>query len=349
MKAAIYHGIKDIQIEEIATPQPGKNEMLVKVKAAGICGTDIKIFQNGYRGISRTTRRILGHEVTGEIVKVGSNIENFSIGQHVGIAPSFGCGFCDQCIVGWPNLCTNTKALGVSHNGGFAEYILLPNEVIKGGNVCVIPDNLSFTSACLAEPLSCCINGQDAVNIQLGDSVLIIGSGPIGIMHLLLSRLKGARKIIVSEINEFRLNLALENGADHAINPSKSDLFETTMQLTQGKLVNVVIVAVASPLIQQQAIDLCGIKGKVLYFAGLQKEKPFIQLDGYQIHYKQISIYGTTGSNAAHYRRALNLISFGKIKVNQLISSIYPLDQFLPAMQESIKGESLKIIIDPTQ
>ena len=167
-------------------------------------------------------------------------------------------------------------------------------------------------------------------------------------MHLLLSQLKGARTIIVSEINEYMQQLALQNGADYVINPSQSDLKNRIIQITGGKLADIVIVAVAFPLLQQQAIDLCGIQGKVLFFAGLQKEKPFIQLDGYQIHYKQISIYGTTGSNVTHYRKAINLIGSKKIQVDQLISSIFPLTEFLIAIKKSIKGDALKIIIDPT-
>jgi len=349
MKAAVLEGIEKIKIIDVPVPEIKADEALLKVEFCGICGTDIKIYKSGYRdSIDENSRRILGHEVVGTLVDVGEDISFLSKGMRVGIAPSFGCGICYQCISGNPNLCIHPNAFGVTHDGGFAEYMLITSKAISSGNVIPLSDRVSPDVACLAEPLSCCINGHEALGIELADQVLVIGAGPIGIMHLLLSKLNGASRVIVSEINEARIEKLSIFKPDFVINPSRENITERIREITDGHMADKVIVAVSSAQAQNQAIEFAGIKAKILLFAGLAKEQPMVSMDSNQIHYKQLSIFGTTGSNVRQYIRAMNLIESGAIEIEKLISDRIPLSDFAQGLKKAQEGTGMKVLIHPT-
>src|SRR5659263_22807 len=226
MLAVVYQGKGLINVEEVPIPKINPDEILLKVKAASICGTDIKIKAFGHFKNPDEKKIILGHEVAGEIAEVGSNLKGFTKGARISLAPNIGCGVCRQCINGQSNYCEDYKAIGISMDGAFAEYMKIPSEYITQGNIVHLPDTISFEEASLGEPLSTVVCGAEAVNIVPPDVVLIIGAGPMGVLHILMAKLRGAQKIIVSEINAVRRKQALDFGADIVVNPLTENLKE---------------------------------------------------------------------------------------------------------------------------
>ena len=348
MRAAVYHDIRRIEVDTVPTPQVGFGEAVLKIGAAGICGTDLRIYENGHHRIPPGTARILGHELAGEIVSVGEGVSNLQPGMRVAIAPNMGCGVCTQCVAGWTNLCEDYSAFGINLDGAFAEYMLVTAAAIRQGNVVPIPDHVSFSLAALAEPLSCCLNGQEAVNVGSDDVVLIVGAGPIGAMHMLLARLGGARTVIVSELSETRRKQAEEHGADAAVDPRKQNLQEVVLKASEGEGASVVIVAAAAPRAQEQSLELASRRGRINYFGGLPKDNPFIQFNSNLVHYKQLKITGTTGSNVRQYRSSMNLIAAGRIEVDALVGATLPLENIHEGFERANAGSEMRILVDPS-
>ena len=193
MIAAIYKGIGNMVVEDVPTPSIQDGELLVKVKVCAICGGDLRTFHHGHAAIKPPI--ILGHEFAGEIVAVGAGVDRYAVGDRVIVAPGIGCGHCSYCLSGNQHLCYHRLTLGHQYHGGFAEFVRIPAIAVQAGNVNLIPDSVDYLSATLAEPLACVINGQEAMQIQLGDTVAVIGTGPIGIMHAELARPRGAGKV----------------------------------------------------------------------------------------------------------------------------------------------------------
>ncbi len=347
MKAAVFHGIGDITIEDLPRPRPGPGEALLKVGAAGICGSDLRSYANGHTRIPPNTSRILGHELAGEIVEVAPGVPGLKVGTRVGVAPNFGCGVCAQCISGWTNLCAYYSALGISHDGGFAEYLIIPAEAIRQGNVVEITDDAPYHAAALAEPLSCCLSGQETVGLGLDDMVLVIGIGPIGVMHVMLARLAGARSVIASGWPDTRLEIARAHGADVLINPQRDNLKAVVLDATHGLGANVVIVAAPSPRAQTEALELASRQGRINFFAGLPRDQSMIQFDSNLVHYKQLTLTGTTGSNVRQYRTAINLIASRRLNMEGLISARIPIDRFLEGIERAQTRKEMRIVVEP--
>jgi L-iditol 2-dehydrogenase len=322
MKAAVFHGVRDIRLQDIPRPIPGAREALLRIASVGICGTDLRILATGHHRIPPGTPRVLGHEIAGEIVEIGQEVTSLSVGMHVGVAPNMGCGICAQCVAGWTNLCPDYTAFGVSLDGGFAEYMLITEEAIRQGNVVEIPAGIPDHIAALAEPLSCCINGQEAIRIGLGDVVLVVGAGPIGLMHVQLAKASGARQVIVSDSLDQRLEQAAANGADVLVNPRTEDL---TAVVRHG--LDAIIIAAPAPDAQEQALELASPRGRINLFGGLPDDHSVIQFNSNLVHYKQLVVTGTTGSNMRHYRAAMALIASGHVRLEPLSSVRLPLEQ----------------------
>ena len=233
MLAAVYKGKKNIEIKDIPKPEISDDEVLLKVKACSICGTDRKIYEYGHFKINERNEQILGHEISGVIEEVGKKVDYYEKGMRIALAPNVGCGFCEVCRKGLEQLCLDYNAFGISWPGGFAEYVKIPEIAVKHGNLVEIPKSLSYEEAALIEPLSCCYNAYESLKVRPGESLLIFGAGPMGILHLILNKHLGIGMTIVVDIDDKRLKLSQGFGADYLV---KSDfrIKKTIMSLTNG-------------------------------------------------------------------------------------------------------------------
>lgn len=346
MKAVRLHGAKDLRLENIEKPTVGPDEFLVRVKAATICATDVRIYTYGDTRIKLP--RVLGHEFAGDVEKIGANLRNrLKVGMRVTANPNMYCGRCRYCIPGRHELCDSRYALGIDVDGAFAEYLRVPPEASKTGGVCEVPDSLSYEEATLVEPLSCCLHGIEACKINVGDSVAIVGDGPIALLHLKLAKLSGAGTIIVSGHHDNRLMIARELGADATINEKREDPIEGIRLLTDGYGADVVIVAVGSPVAQQQALSIAAKGGRINFFAGLPAGKEIVPLNANLIHYKELSILGTSSSTIHEFRRTLELVSSGVLDVKRFITHRFPLDKTLKAFETASSRGGLKVCVNP--
>jgi len=347
MKAAVYHGPNDIRVEDVPDPSIGDREMVIKVESASICGTDLRIYHGKHRMFPEGTQRIPGHEVVGRITKIGDNVVGYAIGQKVFIAPNMGCGHCQQCINGNNNLCKNYHAVGVTMDGGFAEYMLIPEQAILQGNIIPINEAVDSAVAALLEPFACVLRGQNALHIEPGEIVLIIGAGPIGVMHTKLAKVRGAGMVIVSEPISFRAEQVKMAGADYCINPMEQDIAEELMKLTQNHGADVIIVAAPVHAAQESTLELAAIGGRINFFGGLPKDKPTITFNSNLVHYKELQITGTTACSTANCWQASSLVNHGLVDLSELISQRFPLSEAVEAFDAAEKRESLKIVIEP--
>jgi len=346
VKAAVLHGPRNLRVEEVDTPRPRRGEVVVRVRATGICPTDLRKY-TGAREVRGPV--ILGHEAAGEVHEVGDGVEWHSVGDRVAVYPFVYCGRCRYCRMGLVNLCVKLGALGLAaelgevYPGSFAEYIRVP-----AGNIYEIGD-VSFEEAALAEPLSACLHGILACGIKPGDSVAVIGAGPIGLMHIQLAQLAGASLVVASDLLEHRLRKAAELGADATINPEEVDPVEEVMQLTDGVGVDAVIVAVggsAEARCTEIALKMVAKSGVVNIFAGTWPRTE-MHIDPNTIHYGEVTLLGTHLSTPKHFQKALNLIKTGRVKLKEIISHTLPLEEIERAFNIALSREALKVEIKP--
>ena len=347
MLAAVYYGPDDLRVEERLAPEIGPQEALLKVAGAGICGTDLRILHGMHGKYPSGTVRIPGHEVTGDIVRVGKQVNGLEVGQRVFVAPNVGCGRCRQCITGNNNLCASYQAPGINIDGAFAEFMRIPAEAILQGNLIVIDEGIDPAVATLIEPLACVYRGQRPLHIQPGESVLVIGAGPVGLMHVMLAQLQGAGKVMVSELIVERAAQAGEFGANRVIIPGEEDLEEVVAEETHGAGADVVIVAAPSGKAQEMALKCAAIGGRINFFGGLPKDSPTINLNSNLIHYKELIVTGTTASSTYDCRQAAEIVTSGRLDIARLIGARYPLKDALAAFRAAEGGKSLKVVIEP--
>jgi len=347
MKAAVYYGIKDVRLEEVPTPQINEREVLIKCRAAAVCGTDLRIYNHGHSKIPPGAKVILGHELAGEVVEVGAKVTGIKKDMRVFVAPNIGCGKCYLCLQGSYHLCNDYEAIGLPLNGGFAEYVKIPERAVEQGVVLELPEALSYEEAALNEPMACVYNGFKICPAEPGDTVLIFGAGPVGIMHLMMTRLAGASKIIVAEISKERLKQAKSLGADVLVNSQTENIEKRVYAETEGRGANLIVTACPSPEAQKIAPRLASLHGKINFFGGLPKGKDEINLNTNLIHYKELIITGSHGCNTYHCKMALDLQASGKINLQSLITNKFPLAQIKEAFEAALTGQGLKTIIYP--
>jgi L-iditol 2-dehydrogenase len=347
MLAAVYHGPNDLRLERVPRPEPGPGEILLKVLSASICGTDLRILQGGHRKYPSGTVRIPDHEVAGEVAELGHGVEVFLLGQRVFVAPNMGCGRCSQCLAGANNICPNYQALGVTIDGGFAEFVRVPEAAVRQGNVMPIAGDVDPAQAALIEPLACVLRGQNAVHVQGGDVVLVAGAGPIGVMHMTLASLRGAAKVIVSEPNPYRRQRALDLGAHRVVDPSGEDLAAVVEAETDGEGAGVVITASPAAAAQEQALQLAAVGGRVLYFGGLPASASTIRFDSNLVHYKELIVTGTTACSTRDCVQAVRLLNSGRIDLSPLISERFPLSRAAEAFEAARAQTALKVVLEP--
>jgi len=347
MLAALYHGPDDVRVEERPVPAIGPGEALLKVVSAGICATDLRIVHGAHRKYPAGTVRIPGHEVVGEVVKVSPEVRGLAAGQRVFVAPNMGCGRCRQCVSGNNNRCPSYQAFGITIDGAFAEFMSLPAAAIQQGNLIPLGDRVDAAPAVLIEPLACVLRGQDAVGVGPGDVVLVVGAGPIGVMHIMLARLRGAARVIASDLLPQRLAQAREAGADRVVNPAEEDLGAVVAEESRGEGADVVVVAAPAHRAQEEAVQLAAQGGRINFFGGLPKDRPTIQLDSNQVHYKELCLTGTTACSTQDCWRAASLVNSGRIDLTGLVSARYPLHRAVEALAAAEDRQSLKIVLEP--
>ena len=325
MLAAVYHGPNDLRVERVPTPNIGPDEALLKVTTANICGTDLRILHGGHRLYPQGTVRIPGHEVVGDIAALGAEVTGYTIGERVFVAPNMGMSAGRETISGNNNLDPNYQAIGINLDGAFAEYMRVPAAAIRQGNLMPVREGVDPAVAALVEPLACVLRGQNAVNVQSGDVVVVMGAGPIGILHMKLARLRGAVRVIVSEPGEYRREQARQLGADRVVAPAAEDLRAVVLAESSGRGADVVIVAAPSKVAQQQALDIAGLGGRINFFGGLSKEDSIIQFDSNKVHYNELIVTGTTACSTYDCWRAAEIVNSGRLDLAGLITSRFPL------------------------
>jgi L-iditol 2-dehydrogenase len=347
MLAAVYHGPNDLRVEEVPIPKIEKGEILVKVISASICGTDLRIYHGNHRMYPPGTVRIPGHEVVGTIAEIGTEVCNYSIGQRVFCAPNTGCGHCEQCVTGNNNLCANYDAIGVTSDGGFAEYVRIPTNSVQQGNVIPISDSIDPAVAALVEPFACVLRGQNALHIRAGEIVLIMGAGPIGVMHIKLAKARGAGCIIVSEPIPDRAIQAKRMGANRVVDPGSEDLKTILDEESQGHGADAIIVAAAVHAAQESALDLAAIGGRINFFGGLPKDRPTINFNSNRVHYKELVVTGTTACSTADCWQATRIVDSGLVDLSDIVSQRFALKDAVNAFVAAEDGKSLKIVLEP--
>ena len=339
MKAILLTGKESLKIAEVPVPEITPNEILLKVRAASICGTDVRMYKNGYKNVSEDHPLIPGHEFSGEIVAVGENITAYHVGQKVSVAPNIGCGVCDMCVSGNTHLCKTYDAFGVTMDGGFAEYVKIPENAIRQGNVSPLKDEISYPAAALVEPLSCVYNGQLLLNAPKGADTLIIGMGPIGIMHIMMAKVFGAGRIFVNDLNAERLSKSKELIPD--VIPLEGDVMNG-LRANGAEGVDVCIIAAPAASAQAQSLEYMNMNGKILYFGGLPAGRENVTINTNLIHYKQLTIQGCSKQSVSEYRLCAKLVNDGRIPLTLIMSDSYRIDQFHEAMDNAAAARGLK-------
>lgn len=346
MRVARYHAPGDVRLEDAPEPTAGPREVKIRVRACSTCGTDVKISKHGHQNI--TPPRVMGHEIAGEVVEVGAEVSGWAPGDRVQVIAAIPCGECDYCTRGSMTICPNQVSMGYQFEGGFAQYMVVPHEVLKVDGLNRIPEGVSFAEASVAEPLACAINAQELVRIEEGDTVVVMGAGPIGCLHVRLARASGAGKVVLVELHRTRLDLAAERVApDVAICAQEEDPVAAVMELTGGRGADVVITAAAAGITQEQAVAMCARQGRISFFGGLPKDNPIIALDSNLVHYRELMIIGANGSSPDHNKRALAAIADGSVPVADLITHRLPLEEVLDGIGIVERGEGIKVTIEP--
>ena len=315
MIAAKYKPGVGLVVGDAPIPSIEEDELLVRVEATSICGTDLKILSCGHRKLRPGQSIILGHEFAGTIERAGSRVSGLPAGTRVGIAPNMGCGLCPMCGRGLMNMCPDYTAFGIDRDGSHAEFVRIPAAAIAQGNVIALGQEVSMTEAALAEPLSCVVNGMRAAQLQVGDRVLVYGAGPMGLLHLMLALVSGASCVYVIDLNDARLERARDLGATAVLNAGRGEAPDWIRSLTGGRGVDVAVVAAPVSSLQQEALQLLAPFGRLCLFASLPNGKSTVPLDVNIIHYKNLVVTGMTGGAPRDYRTALNLIESGRLDV----------------------------------
>ena len=347
MLALVYHGPGDLRVEERPRPEPARGEAVLRVEACGICGTDLRIAKGAHRAYANgAAGRVPGHEIAGEIVAVGAGVDGLAEHQRVFVAPNVGCGRCEACRTGRVNLCLTPSAFGITMDGGFAEYMRVPAAAGDQGNLLPVHGDRDGAEVTVAEPLAAVLRGQRACAVTGEDVVLVCGAGPIGLLHVVAARARGAR-VLVSEPAPHRREQATRFGAEVALDPLGSDLAEAVFDTTDGRGADVVITATPVAAVVEQSVELAAIGGRINVFGGLPAGASDVRLDANRIHYRELVVTGTTANDLRDCREALALVLSGAVDAAALVRERFPLAAARDAFAAAAGGDALKIVIEP--
>lgn len=339
MKSAVFYGKHDMRVEEHEMPKVGAHDVLIQVKACGICGTDVHIFEGDKGAAEVTCPTILGHEFSGIVAEVGSGVVKYKKGDRVCVDPNCYCGSCDYCRNGIAHFCEHMIGYGTTVNGGFAEYCS-----VNESQVYLLGDRTTFEQGAMTEPVACCLHGIDMCDIQPGSNVVVIGGGMIGLLMLQLARLEGAAKVALLEPVEGKREVAKKLGADLTIDPIHQDV-RAVLEGAGMIWVNTVIECVGRPSTIEQAIDLAGNKATVMMF-GLTKPDETISVKPFQVFQKELTLRASY-INPYTQKRALDLIDSGRLDVGSMIYDVCGLSMLPEILAKPELRAKGKYIISP--
>lgn len=343
MLAAVLEAPGRMTVLELADPDCPPGGVVVAVKTCGICSVDAKMAVQGHRSL--VYPRILGHEIAGVIVE--SRNREFAVGDRVQVSPGLRCGTCRACLGGADNQCREREIFGFSRDGGFAEYLPVPLNGNPVGALTKLPENVDFALATLAEPLACCLNAQEKIGVKPGDTVLIIGAGPLGLLQAGVARAFGAANILFSEIDSRRRQRVVSPWGDRVVDPLVENLSAVVMEVTTGRGADVLLYSTSgSGALDEDFFGLLGRGGRVSIFSGLSAESARVELDLNLIHYQELVLAGAYGCAARHNRAALALLDSGKMPFADLISHRFRLAETLVGIELTKTKEAFKVIVE---
>ena len=345
MKAAFLVEAGRFEIREVEDPTVPPDALLLGVKACGICGSDLRRWKEGPpQGVNDMTP---GHEAAGVVVDVGKDVlGSYRPGDRLAIAPDVHCGECYYCLRGMYNLCDDLRLVGISpgYPGGFAEKMLLTREILQNGIVHRLPEGLSFIEGALAEPCSSVLAAHHKAGTSLQDTVVVMGAGPIGCLHVAIAKVRGAA-VIVSEPSETRRYMAARFDPDLIVDPLNEDLTARVRDFTNDRGADIVICANPVASTQTRAVEIVRKAGRVVLFGGLPKANPMTTLDANRIHYGEVEVVGAFSYHPSFHALALEVLSRGLVPVQQLVTHIFSLDEIDEAFRLASSGESLKVVV----
>ena len=338
MKASRFLGNKTFAVTDLPTPHAGPGELVLRNQVCGVCGTDVHIYHGEPGSADVNPPVVLGHEYSGEVVEVGEGVTGFAVGDHVTVDPNIYCGHCAYCQNGKKQLCPSMEAIGVTRDGGFAQYSLIPaSQAFK------LEPTVPWEAAAMAEPLACCLHGIDLAGIQVGDKVCVVGGGAIGLLMVQLAKLSGASQIVLSEPNEKRRQVGLQLGANAAIDPTRPDAQEAFAQVLGGGA-NVVIECVGNVPAVKSAFQFAGKGATVLLFSVPKVDATF-DLPLFDVYKKELTIKGSFVNPDTH-ARAVALINSGKVDFDPIITHRFTLDQLPEAIAMQMSDASIKVVVE---
>ena len=338
MKASRFLGNKTFAVTDLPTPHAGPGELVLRNQVCGVCGTDVHIYHGEPGSADVNPPVVLGHEYSGEVVEVGEGVTGFAVGDHVTVDPNIYCGHCAYCQNGKKQLCPSMEAIGVTRDGGFAQYSRIPaSQAFK------LEPTVPWEAAAMAEPLACCLHGIDLAGIQVGDKVCVVGGGAIGLLMVQLAKLSGASQIVLSEPNEKRRQVGLQLGANAALDPTRPDAQETFAQVLDGGA-NVVIECVGNVPAVKSAFQFAGKGATVLLFSVPKVDATF-DLPLFDVCKKELTIKGSFVNPDTH-ARAVALINSGKVDFGPIITHRFPLDQLPEAIAMQMSDASIKVVVE---
>lgn len=338
MKASRFLGNKTFAVTDLPTPHAGPGELVLRNQVCGVCGTDVHIYHGEPGSADVNPPVVLGHEYSGEVVEVGKGVTGFAVGDHVTVDPNIYCGHCAYCQNGKKQLCPSMEAIGVTRDGGFAQYSLIPaSQAFK------LEPTVPWEAAAMAEPLACCLHGIDLAGIQVGDKVCVVGGGAIGLLMVQLAKLSGASQIVLSEPNEKRRQVGLQLGANAAIDPTRPDAQEAFAQVLDGGA-NVVIECVGNVPAVKSAFQFAGKGATVLLFSVPKVDATF-DLPLFDVYKKELTIKGSFVNPDTH-ARAVALINSGRVDFDPIITHRFTLDQLPEAIAMQMSDASIKVVVE---
>lgn len=333
MQAAVLHGANNLLFEEVKRPEPGPGEVLLRVHRCGVCGTDSHIVKGRFPAPNLPL--IIGHEFAGEVAAVGSGVDYVKEGDKATADINIACGHCWYCRNNQKLFCAKVRQLGVHAHGGMAEYVVVPAQ-----NIYILPNDMPYDHAAFIEPLACAIHGQKRIGIEVGETVLILGAGPMGLAHAALSKQRGAGLVIVSEPNAGRRQRARQIGSDLEVDPTVPEGIDAIMQATQGRGADVVIEAVGSPVTYSQTFQLVRRGGRILAY-GAAAQDAVVSVKPFEIYAKELTIVGSYAGTYETWLQAIALISGGRFDPNKIIDSIRPLAEVAAALESLDRDKSV--------